>query len=459
MGAGQTTLNNVYNTITGATANSEINDESSDILHKTNPSYENIIQTLDSIFTDMAFSTYIPRHTRKDSSENILDNNEGCMELHGKLKSLFLNIPDGFIERFDKGRMETETGQETGQETEKEKEKNVSDKETKCENLAHFYVTTYLTIQDILRALSPHYIYKDDDSDKMFKSFPVYEEENKSYAESLKLKNKSLRITDMNPCKQRMLMFYYKGNNTNNQFEFGIRNPYTKLIDTDDTKYGIKALKDLYKDKYNPVTQTFDEYTEEMSELYYLHMKDISEDDLRLGRLISIEPNENENSNDQTMEIRSKYNQYVVAVKNIRQHYDEHIQKLNEIILGMIQKIQVNNKKEKTIRKSLTYEEVLTYRKRAKIIIKDLYENCDTLCEKAMNAYDALYETIDGITSDSKMKNLNTQIEEFMTTNIGEIENIKQESKTNTLDGISGFRDVSAKDSSTTTTNMTKNIL
>lgn len=414
MGAEQSTLNNALETITRTiTGTNKIDSTSSDDLMKKNTDYENIIQILDSIFTDMAFSTYIPSHV-KDVTLDI--ENEGCKQLHGKLKTLFMNIPDDVVERIGETRLNTE----------KDNTKTTDEKEYTCDKLADFYVTTYLTIQDILRALSPHYIYKEEKRDTMFKSFPVYEEKNKSFADNLLKEDKSIKIADMNPCKKRMLMFHYNSNSDGNTFEFGIRNPFDKTLDVDHLNYGIDALRDLYKDEYNPVTKRFESSSNEIKNMMYLQMKDIDESNIRLGKLISIDMNQDDNNKtDNTiLSIREKYNQYVKAVYDIRTHYDSSITSLNKFIMNLIQTINISTptnpdqmlpeSNKKTIRKTMTYEDILTYRKEVIKIIRNLYEKCDELCKKAMNAYDTLYNEIETKTSEYKLNNLNKQIESFM---------------------------------------------
>lgn len=430
MGAGQTTLNKAFETLTGK---SNIESTSSDDLMKKNTDYENAIQILDSIFTDMAFSTYIPSHT-KEATLNI--ENEGCKQLHGKLKTLFMNIPDDIVERIEKDRLNPNTDKENTS------DKSPEQKEDTCDRLADFYVTTYLTIQDILRALSPHYVYKEEESDTIYKTFPVYEEKNKLFAKDLIEKNKSLNVMDMNPCKRRMLMFHYNSNDEGNTFEFGIRNPFDKRFDIDNLNYGLDALRDLYKDQYNPVTKRFESSTNEMKELMYLQMKDIDETNIKLGKLISIDTTQNENNDkkDETITtIREKYNQYVKSVYDIRTHYDSSIQSLQKFIMNLIQTVRIpdpNNDdqsstetEKKTIRKTMKYEDILTYRKEVIEIIRNLYDKCDELCMNAMATYDSLYQEIEMKTSEYKLNNLNRQIEEFMTvtSKLGQQSNSKED--------------------------------
>lgn len=418
MGAGQTTLNKAIETITGT---SKIESITSEDLMKKNTAYENSIQILDSIFTDMAFSTYIPSHAN-DATLNI--ENDGCKLLHEKLKTLFMNIPEEVIERIETDRLNPISTTDKSNESLNKSSPNKGDT---CDRLADFYVTTYLTIQDILRALSPHYVYKEENGDTIYKTFPVYEEKNKSFAEELTNKNKSIDVTDMNPCKRRMLMFHYNSNKEGTTFEFGIRNPFDKRFDIDHLNYGLDALRDLYKDKYNPVTKRFESSTNEMKDLMYLQMKDLDEKNIQFGKLISIDTSieGNEEKDETITNIREKYNQYVKSVYDIRTHYDSSIKSLHTFIMNLVQTVRIpdpNNPQQsstetdkKTIRKTMTYEDILVYRKEVTAIIRDLYEKCDELSMNAMATYDSLYQEIEMKTSEYKLNNLNRQIEEFMT--------------------------------------------
>lgn len=437
MGAGQTTLNKAIETITGT---SKIESITSEDLMKKNTAYENSIQILDSIFTDMAFSTYIPSHAN-EATLNI--ENDGCKLLHEKLKTLFMNIPEEVIERIETDRLNPISTTDKSNESLNKSHPNKGDT---CDRLADFYVTTYLTIQDILRALSPHYVYKEENGDTIYKTFPVYEEKNKSFAEELTNKNKSIDVTDMNPCKRRMLMFHYNSNKEGTTFEFGIRNPFDKRFDIDHLNYGLDALRDLYKDKYNPVTKRFESSTNEMKDLMYLQMKDLDEKNIQFGKLISIDTSieGNEEKDETITNIREKYNQYVKSVYDIRTHYDSSIKSLHTFIMNLVQTVRIpdpNNPQQsstetdkKTIRKTMTYEDILVYRKEVTAIIRDLYEKCDELSMNAMATYDSLYQEIEMKTSEYKLNNLNRQIEEFMTVT----SNLGKQSTSNSNEDRSG---------------------
>lgn len=450
MGAGQTALNKAIETITGT---SKLDSTTSEDLMKKNTAYDNSIQLLDSIFTEMAFSTYIPSH-KKEVTLNM--ENEGCKLLHGKLKTLFMNIPDDVVERIEGDRLNPNSITEKSDDS---SDKSHTTKSETCDHLADFYVTTYLTIQDILRALSPHYVYKEEEGDTIYKTFPIYEENNKSFAEELTNKNKSLDVADMNPCKRRMIMFYYNSNNNGDAFEFGIRNPFDKRLDIDHLNYGLDALRDLYKDKYNPVTKRFESSTNEMKDLMYLQMKDLDEKNIKLGKIISIDTsNDGNDGNDGTIiSIREKYNQYVKSVYDIRMHYDSSIKSLHTFIMNLVQTVRIpepNNPSvsesqsvsetdKKTIRKTMTYKDILIYRKEVTEIIRNLYEKCDELCMNAMAAYDSLYQEIEMKTSEYKINNLNHQIEEFMTvtSNLGKNQSANIKDKSGDLMHVPNFTD------------------
>lgn len=348
---------------------------------------KNIVEELDKLFMNMVLTTYIPSQDK-----------DTCNELKEKIFTLFNNIPKELLQKLAKKKI---------MDIDEYKKSDIDTMNVPiCEMFADFYTVLYHTMQDILKVLSPHYVYKKE-NESLKPVFAIYHDKNRKFLEELKEQKIEGKTIDMNPCKQRLLMYYYNSKKNANTIEFGIRNPHIKHMDIDRKDYGIQALKDLYKDKYNPVTKTFEDSSYDMKELLRLHMKDIQEDNVRLGKTIQVEFDTNE-TNETLLDIKEKFNAYVSSVDDIHKHYERHIQLLHTIIKQI-----VTIKDTPTLQEFITYKDILKYRKEVTDIVKTLYETCDELSGIAMNKYDDLYNFIETYTSEFKVQNLNKQIENY----------------------------------------------
>ena len=374
---------------------------SSELLNDTHiNTITNIIQELDKIFLTLTFETYIPTKNDDYGSKD-----EICENIQKTLYSIFKSIPPEHIDDIIIEKMKNMDEFKSLYETHQI--------DTKCRYLSDFYSVLYITIQDILRVVSPHYVYKKN-GEKQLHTFPIYEEKYREYMNkvqiSLENKNDTVnKVIDMNPCKQRLLMYYFETDSNKKTIQFGIRDPFTRQMDADIKDYGIQALKNLYKDIYNPVTKSFEDSSTKMKELMYLQMQDITENNMRIGKIIEINDITTDNTNnDVKIKIIEKYNAYVASVHKLHKHYTQHIEKINLIIKKIL-----NIQQTTTLKKYLSYKDILSYRKDVNRIIIELYDTCDVLSGETMDAYNDLYDYIDESTSELKAERLQKQIEEF----------------------------------------------